>query len=187
MKNYLYYFFLMLTIQSLFNQSALATNTYERQLQEFHLDKMDEQGPDIQFIDSSQKIFHLSDYRGKIVFLHLWATWCGPCKHEIPQLESFVKSLKYKDVIFLIVSVDSENKRSELKNFLLDMKISEADYILKKDDQSKKYYSWGIPMTYLIDQKGKIVARASGAKNWDQVSPIHFQNFLDANFLKIKK
>ncbi|MEK9629145.1 MAG: TlpA disulfide reductase family protein [Nitrospinota bacterium] len=111
----------------------------------------------------------LSDFKGKIVLINFWATWCGACIEEMASMQNLYKNLKNQDVEIVAISIDRWNE---------DRIIEYADknklnfHILRDPDQKvrKKYYVMGLPTSYLIDAEGKIRGFASGARTWDSIA-----------------
>ena len=111
----------------------------------------------------------LFDYKGKVILLNFWATWCGPCKHEIPDLSQLSKDLNGKDFKLIGISVD-ENP-SALDNYL---KSNSLSYTVVNDPSSNLYFKYMsatggtenvIPQTYLIDKNGKVVETLIGTRS----------------------
>ncbi len=114
--------------------------------------------PDFTFKDVKGKEVSLRDFRGKIVYLDFWATWCGPCRREIPPAKELEASLKGKDVVFLAVSLDESDKswkdmikKQELPGIHL---LSPGGF---DSNAAQLYRVEGIPRYYLIDRNGLIV------------------------------
>ena len=110
---------------------------------------------DIMIKDVDGNIKHLSDFRGKVIYLDLWATWCGPCIQESPAFEALSKKYEGKDIVFLPVSTDSQ--MATWKSYLQSHHKDLPQYISQdqalKDDWCVKY----IPRFILIDRDFKIV------------------------------
>ena len=107
----------------------------------------------------------LTSYQGKVVFLNFWATWCGPCRSEMPSMQKLYDELK--DEGFEIVAVNLQESRSQVKSFMDNEKLT-FPVLLDKDGQAGAVYgARSIPTTYLIDREGKIFARAVGAREWN--------------------
>ena len=105
--------------------------------------------------------FHFSDLRGKWVFINYWATWCGPCKKEIPQLNQFYESNKQKDVVVFGVNYDQVPSK-EIKIMAKNLNI---DYPTLALDPAKSLGLGdipGIPVTFLFDPKGVLVKTLYG-------------------------
>jgi thiol-disulfide isomerase/thioredoxin len=113
--------------------------------------------PDVMVTDPTGKRFHLSDFRGKAVYLDIWATWCGPCLREIPAMEKLVDEMAGADVVFLSISVDVNEAAWKKMVADKDMKglhgISPGDF---NAPIAKAYQVNGIPRYVLIDKEGKI-------------------------------
>ena len=113
--------------------------------------------PDFELKDANGHTVHLSDYRGKVVLLDFWATWCGPCKIEIPWFREFERENKDKGFAVIGVAMDEEGWEV-VKPFAHYMNIN---YRLVIGDDSIAERFGGIdalPTTFLIDREGKIAA-----------------------------
>jgi peroxiredoxin len=111
--------------------------------------------PDFALKDADGKPVRLSDYKGKVVLLDFWATWCGPCRIEIPWFSEMERQKKDKGFAVLGVSMDDDGWKA-IKPFAADMKINYR--ILLGDDEVAKNYGGldALPTTFLIDRNGKI-------------------------------
>lgn len=110
------------------------------------------------YADLNGKMVSLKDFRGKVVYLDLWASWCGPCLREIPDTKKLEEELKGKDVVFLCVSVDRDE--DAWKKTVKEKEMPGIHLICKGDFESeiaKLYNVKGIPRYILIDKNGKIV------------------------------
>jgi peroxiredoxin len=127
--------------------------------------------PDFTVQDSDRKIT-LSDYRGQIVVLNFWATWCPPCIEELPSLETLQQRMKDKGIKVLAISIDDDD--SAYHQFLKDNRVD----LLSVRDASKKsnnlYGTFKFPETYIIDQKGIVRRKFIGAVNWNQAEIVDF-------------
>ncbi len=104
-------------------------------------------------------------YRGKVVLLNFWASWCPPCREEFPSLERLQQALGGKDFTVLAVSVrDSE---SGIARFLGD-RTPPFDVLLDTEGKTARdYRAMGVPVTYLLDREGRILAGKTGPQSWD--------------------
>jgi peroxiredoxin len=126
--------------------------------------------PDFTLTDLSGKSISLSDLKGKVIFVNFWATWCGPCRHEIPDFIEFYKENKDKGVVILGVSVDkSVNK---VRDFVDDNGIN-YPIAMATDDMVKDYKPGKfIPTTIIIDSDGMIQEKKVGVM--DKATLEHF-------------
>ena len=120
-------------------------------------DKDRHTAPDFALKDADGKTVHLSDYKGKVVLLDFWATWCGPCRIEIPWFEELERTRKDKGFEVFGVSMD-ENGWEDVKPFLAQMKVNYR--VVIGDDPTTQAYGGvdSLPTTFLIDKQGKIAA-----------------------------
>ena len=111
--------------------------------------------PDFALKDSEGKNVRLLDYRGKVVLLDFWATWCGPCRIEIPWFTEMEKQKKDQGFAVLGVSMDDDGWKV-IKPFMSEMKINYR--VLLGNDQVAKDYGGldALPTTFVIDRQGKI-------------------------------
>jgi peroxiredoxin len=110
--------------------------------------------PDFTLTDSSGAKVRLADYRGKVVLLNFWATWCGPCQIEIPWFQEFEQQYKSKGFEVLGVSMDDEGW-SVVKPYIAEHKLNYR--ILLGDDSVSQLYGGldALPTTFIIDRDGK--------------------------------
>jgi peroxiredoxin len=113
--------------------------------------------PEFALKDADGKTVHLADYKGKVVLLDFWATWCAPCKVEIPWFMEFEQQLKDRGFAVVGVSMD-EDGWSVVKPYLQEMKINYR--ILMGTEQVGAIYGGveSLPTTFLIDRQGKIAS-----------------------------
>jgi peroxiredoxin len=107
----------------------------------------------------------LSDYRGKVVFLNIWATWCPPCREEMPSMESLYQRLKGREFEMLAVSIDRQGEKV-VGPFVAKYGLT-FPVLLDPDSKTYKLYGLtGIPETFIIDKKGIIILKMIGPQNW---------------------
>jgi len=117
--------------------------------------------PDFALKDLKGKTLHLSEFRGKVVVLNFWATWCTPCRHETPLLVDVAG--KYKDKLSVIgVSMD-DPEFTNIADFVRDEHITYTT-LIGDDLIGHQYLSYGaLPVTYFISAEGKILKKFAGA------------------------
>jgi peroxiredoxin len=108
----------------------------------------------------------LSDYRGKVVLLNFWATWCSPCRMEIPSLERLYQLRKDKGFEILAVSVDRTSP-SKVAAFVANYQMSFPVLVNRQGDVGQRYWTRAIPTSFLLDKKGVIRWKVPGARKWD--------------------
>jgi peroxiredoxin len=107
---------------------------------------------------------HLEDYRGKIIFLNFWTTWCPACLVEMPSMEKLYRKFKNDD--FVILAVDMQEDLETVKKFKAKFKLS-FPILLDEEGVVSSYYGVrAIPATYFIDRAGYLYAAAMGARDW---------------------
>lgn len=107
--------------------------------------------------------------KGKVVFLNFWATWCGPCKMEIPDIVALDKELPDKDFIVFGIALDQkgtlEQTRSLIQTFAKSRNVEYTNFLPTQDIITPYGGVSGIPTTFIIDKKGNIVEKIVGAKS----------------------
>jgi peroxiredoxin len=124
-----------------------------------------DRAPDFRLLSLDRKEVSLSFYRGKVVMVHFWATWCPPCVEELPTLERLYRAYLGKDLEVLAVSVD-EGGADAVGQFMRKNRF--ALPVLLNPDQSvaRQYGTFKFPETYLIDREGFVRRKIIGAADW---------------------
>jgi peroxiredoxin len=117
----------------------------------------------------------LKALKGKMIFLNFWATWCGPCKEEMPSMEALHQKFKAKDFVFLTVAVDYGGAKRvrefiEKQRYQFPVVVDPAGKTLDLFEINK------IPSTLVIDKKGRIIGRAIGPRNWNSPEVVSLLN-----------
>jgi peroxiredoxin len=123
------------------------------------------------------KKVELKNFKGKVVFLNFWATWCGPCKEEMPSMEALHQQFKEKDFVFLTISVDYAGL-NPVKEFMEKQRYTFPVLIDQKCDTLDPFEVKGVPTTFIIDKKGRMIGKASGPRNWRSPEVISLLNQL---------
>lgn len=126
--------------------------------------------PDLAFEDADGKPKKLSDWRGKTVLVNLWATWCVPCRKEMPALDSLQSKLGGKDFEVVAINIDTRDAEKP-KNFLKDGNLTKLSYF---SDQKAKVFqdlknigkALGMPTSVLVDAQGCEIANIAGPAEW---------------------
>jgi peroxiredoxin len=109
----------------------------------------------------------LAAYRGRVLFVNFWATWCAPCREEAPALQVLYERLRAEGFAVLAISIDDAGAREKVESFVRDLSL--AFPVLLDADQRvyRAYQAYGVPETFLVDRDGRVVERFIGPKNWD--------------------
>jgi peroxiredoxin len=107
----------------------------------------------------------LSDFKGKVVFLNFWATWCKPCEEEMPSMERLYQRYKDKGLVVLAISEDGEG--AAVGPFLKKRGFTFAVGLDPKMSVAGLYGVWAIPSTFIIDRRGNRALFANGPREWD--------------------
>jgi peroxiredoxin len=121
------------------------------------------QAPNFTLKSRSGKNLKLSDFRGQVVMLNFWASWCGPCRTEMPILEKMYK--RYSKLGFVILGVNTEQDTSKANAYLRDIKVSFPILYDTDSKVSKLYKNRAMPTTIMIDRNGKMRYMHEGYKS----------------------
>ena len=127
--------------------------------------------PNFELEDSDGELFNLKDTRGQWVFLHFWASWCGPCREEMPTIQALYENTDEDKLHFVLVNTAEDE--DTIFNFL---GVVAPDLISMMDVDGLVTEVWkprGLPTTFLIDPEGKVRYQAIGGREWNQ--PIYRQ------------
>ncbi len=115
--------------------------------------------------DLNGRTVELSDFKGKIVFLNFWASWCQSCRDEMPSMQKLYSKFKITD--FAMLAVNLQESASTVRDFLTTQNLA---FVALLDSDGKARSSFGvgtIPTTLILDKKGRIISRAVGPREWD--------------------
>ncbi|MBI5047891.1 MAG: TlpA family protein disulfide reductase [Deltaproteobacteria bacterium] len=123
--------------------------------------------PDFTLPDLHGKMVSLSDYKGKVVFVNFWATWCKPCEEEMPSMQAMYEVLKnrFQNFELLAVSVDSK-ELNVVESFAKKYRLTFPILHDRKGKVKEIYKTTGVPETFIIDQNGVIAEKVWGPRNW---------------------
>ena len=122
----------------------------------------------IEFLDSKEKVIRLSDYKGNLVMLNFWATWCAPCKEEMPSLDALKVNPNLNNLEIFPINIGKDNlKKSNI--FFEDLNIKNLDiYFDNPLTLAKDLALRGVPTTILFNKEGKEFARILGSINFNE-------------------
>ena len=122
---------------------------------------------DLSFLDADKKQVNLDDYRGKLVLLNFWASWCAPCKEEMPSLDSLQLNKNLNNLQIFPINVGQDNEK-KAKDFFEELDIKTLNiYFDTTITLAKKFQLRGIPTTILISKDGYEFARIIGSIDFE--------------------
>ncbi len=108
--------------------------------------------PELTLQSLSGETVSLEDYRGKVILVNLWATWCPPCREEMPTLQTFYE--KYKQDGFVLVAIDQEEPRDVVAPFVNEFGLTFPVWLDENYDAQRKFNTMNLPSSYVIDRDG---------------------------------
>jgi peroxiredoxin len=120
---------------------------------------------DFQLPDTTGPQRRLQDQRGAVVFINFWATWCHPCRHEMPMIEQLYQSFRARP--FVLWAVNLQESREKAARFMQEQQLHFPALLDLDGALSQRYNVRGLPMTFLIDCAGMLVGQAVGPRQWD--------------------
>ncbi len=155
--------FLLFLYPTIFNDRAAGNTDYMKALS---IIKPDKRIKAQKFIlrDLSGTKVSLEDHRGKIVFLNFWATWCPPCRIEMPSMEKLYTHFKDND--FTMLAINIRERIRQVKAFKKKFKLNFPILLDSDGKVATAYAARRIPVTYLIDREGYLIGTVLGARDW---------------------
>jgi len=134
---------------------------------------------DVIFKDINQKNVDLDDFKGKLIILNFWATWCAPCKEEMPSLDNLQSNIKLNNLKIFPINIGQEDI-SKSKFFFKELNIRNLDiYIDAPITLAKKLSLRGVPTTILFNKEGKEFARIIGSIDFNDEEFINWLKFFN--------
>jgi cytochrome c biogenesis protein CcmG/thiol:disulfide interchange protein DsbE len=144
---------------------------------EFYEVRVGSEAPGFNAVDimrSDTELKTLSDYRGQVVLLNIWATWCGPCKQEMPSMERVHQRLRNEGLAVVAVSIDAPGMEPAIREFVREYGLT-FDVLYDRTELFRNVYRYtGVPETYIIDREGIIRRKWIGDAEWDSPSNVRF-------------
>ncbi len=155
--------FLIIFIFLLFN--CFASNAME--IKNLIIHKEVKKYNSISILDTNNKQIDLNEFKGNLILLNFWASWCAPCKEEMPSLDSLQSNMKLDNLKIIPINVGKDSIKKSLA-FFKELKIKNLDlYFDTPVTLAKKFNLRGIPTTILIDKNGSEFARIVGSINFE--------------------
>jgi thiol-disulfide isomerase/thioredoxin len=128
--------------------------------------------PELTFLDGEGQEVSLADFRGKVVVLNLWATWCAPCRREMPSLDRLQAELGDSGLAVIALSLDRGDV-AKVREFFDELEIANLEIYRDPDTRvSRALDAIGLPTTIVIDRAGQEVGRLLGPAEWDSADAI---------------
>ena len=116
-------------------------------------------------LDPAGQALTLDSFKGTVTLLNFWATWCPPCKGELPSIDRL--GARMKGAAFRVAAVSVGEKRDTVRSFIADKGYAFPVYLDPTGDLGSAFASQGIPTTYIVDKRGRVVAGIVGAREYD--------------------
>ncbi len=130
---------------------------------------------DFKVKDLNGTVIDFNDFKGKTIFLNVWATWCGPCRVEMPSIQKLYEKVDGEKVVFIMLAVDDRKNFDKVVNFVKEKEYSFPVYV-PHEFLPDQLMVRTIPTTFVINTDGKIVTKETGAANYDTEE---FKTFLE--------
>lgn len=140
--------------------------------------------PDFELPDLDESTVRLSDFRGKVVFLNFWATWCQPCREEMPSMEVLYENFKQDGLVIIAVSIDRVTTKKDIPPFVKSMNLTFPILVDSWGQTDKRYKLMGVPETYIIDQEGILQEKVIGPRDWTRLDNLEIVTRLLKNGTK---
>lgn len=148
---------------------------------EFYDVRVGKEAPGFNAVDMSKtdgSLKTLSDYRGKVVLLNIWATWCEPCRREMPSMEAVHKALESRGLAVVAVSIDGPNMEDAIREFVKEYDLT-FDVLYDRTELFRALYRYtGVPETYVIDRGGTVRRKWIGPDDWNSKENRQFLELL---------
>lgn len=121
--------------------------------------------PEFDLVGHDGKRIRLSDFRGRPVIVNFWATWCPPCRAEMPSMQRAWKQVRKEGIALIAINVGES--AGEIERFLDQVQV---DFPLPMDASSRVVQAWpvrGLPTTFVVDPEGRLAYKAAGEREWD--------------------
>ena len=137
--------------------------------------------PNFTLPDLNGKMVSLADYKGQVVLLNIWATWCRPCVEEMPSMEKLHQELKDEKFVIIAVSID-ESGADVVLPFMKKHKLSFPALIDSAGTINSLYQTTGVPESFIIDKQVKILEEIIGPRDWAAPGALkYFQSLIQEN------
>ena len=156
-------------------QDPVLVAKYDAAREKWNLASVGRPSPDFKGVDVNGKEYTLADFRGKYVYIDVWATWCGPCRQEIPYLKMLDEDYKDAQIVFLSLSVDQDKAKWE--KMVKEQSMSGVQLHIGQNSSFQQAYKIeGIPHFILLDREGRIIDKKMSRPSMDEVTRERIEN-----------
>ena len=120
--------------------------------------------PDFALRDLAGRPVRLADFRGRVVFLNFWATWCAPCREEIPAMQALARDLADRGLV--VLAVNYEERPDVVRAFARDTDLGLAILLDADGVAARQYRVTGLPASFFVDRRGALVGSVFGLRDW---------------------
>ena len=122
----------------------------------------------VDFYNEKQQPINFSHFKGEVILVNLWATWCGPCLRELPALQRLANKLAGTDFKLLAISIDKEKSAQEILAFYQELKIDKLGFYFDKDQQLNTILPTDVvPANFIINRQGEVISYMRSYADWD--------------------
>lgn len=148
------------------NRQTAPAVTEDDFLKNLNIEKFDTKisAPDFTLRDLRGNTVRLQDFRGKVVFLNFWATWCPPCRLEMPTMEELHK--EFSDRGLVVLAVNFRESQDDVRSFVKQHGLTFTTLLDEQEMAFGLYRAWSLPTTYLINKNGEAVGKVIGYRDW---------------------
>lgn len=125
--------------------------------------------------DLNKNKIDVNNYKGKTIFLNVWATWCGPCRAEMPSIQSLYTKLDKKNIEFIMLSLDNNDSFDKVTKYIADKNFTFPAFV-PAGELPQLLQVRSIPITFVINKTGEVVYKETGTANYDTEK---FKKFLE--------
>jgi len=119
---------------------------------------------DLELLDLAGRTVRLRDLRGQVVLLNFWATWCGPCRDEMPALQTLARELGPRGLA--VVGVNYKESKREVQTFVQEQKLGFPVLLDGTGQVAERYQVFALPVTVLVDRRGMVAGTVLGVRDW---------------------
>jgi thiol-disulfide isomerase/thioredoxin len=154
--------------------TPLSKQEIQQFMKDFYIDKPygTKLPENFEYLTTSGKKGELKQHRGQVIFLNFWATWCVPCKHEMPDMEELNTLMKGENFVMLAVAFNESDQK--IARFLKQFPYSFSIIPDEKNEIGKPFFITGLPTTLILDKEGQLLGKAMGPRNWKGAEVVRF-------------